>query len=75
MTNDSERQLDSSIYCRQGAHARRGGVDRSKGWNVAEFDLMALPPCHKTYQAFVSIDDFDLEGYDPHPPIKLPIAV
>ena len=144
--------------------ARRGKVDHSKGWNVAELDLMALPPCHKTYQAFVSsdgklslalcqrsadsciglasnqvglallvhmlakeadlepgeaiwygmdvhmylnhidqakeqlsrtprpwptlrikrkapslfdytIDDFGLEGYDPHPPIKLPIAV
>ena len=147
-----------------GRFARRGRVDRSKGWNVAELDLMALPPCHKTYQAFVSsdgklslalsqrsadscvglasnqlalallvhmlakeadlepgeaiwygmdvhmylnhidqakkqlsrtprpwptlrikrkapslfdytIDDFELEGYDPHPPIRLPIAV
>ena len=134
-------------------------------WHVGELDQMALPPCHKTYQAFVSsdgklslavnqrsadfcigvaggnliglallvhmfaketdlepgealwygmdvhvylnhveqakkqlsrtprpwprfrikrkaptlfdytIDDFELEGYDPHPPIKLPIAV
>ena len=136
-----------------------------EGWNVGELDQMALPPCHKTYQAFVSstgrlslavnqrsadfcigvaggnliglallvhmlaketdlepgeaiwygmdvhvylnhieqakeqlsrtprpwptfrikrkaptlfdytIDDFELEGYNPHPPIKLPIAV
>ena len=135
------------------------------GWHVGELDQMAIPPCHKTYQAFVSsdgklslavnqrsadfcigvaggnliglallvhmlaketdlkpgeaiwygmdvhvylnhieqareqlsrtprpwptfrinrkaptlfdytIDDFELEGYDPHPPIKLPIAV
>ena len=136
-----------------------------EGWNCSAIDKMALPPCHKTYQAFVSsdgklslavnqrsadfcigvaggnliglalmvhmlaketdlepgeaiwygmdvhvylnhveqareqlsreprpwpslrikrkaptlfdytIDDFELEGYDPHPPIKLPIAV
>ena len=136
-----------------------------EGWQVSDLDKMALPPCHKTYQAFVSsdgklslavnqrsadfcigvaggnliglallvhmlakeadlepgeaiwygmdvhvylnhidqakeqlsrtprpwptlrikrkgpslfdytIDDFELEGYDPHPPIKLPIAV
>ena len=147
-----------------GRFARRGRVDRSKGWNVGELDQMALPPCHKTYQVFVSgdgklslamsqrsvdtaiglpynclaqafvacllaretdlepgeivwygmdvhmylnhidqakeqlsrtprqwptlrikrkaasffdytIDDFELEGYDPHPPIPLPIAV
>ena len=135
-----------------------------EGWNVGELDQMALPPCHKTYQVFVSgdgklslgmyqrsvdtaiglpynclaqafvacllaketelepgeivwfgmdvhlylnhieqakeqlsrtprpwptlrikrkapslfdytVDDFEVEGYDPHPPIRLPIAV
>lgn len=25
-----------------------------EGWNVAEIDRMALPPCHKTYQFFVA---------------------
>ena len=155
----------SHLLLRQrGVFARRGRVDRSKGWNVGELDQMALPPCHKTYQVFVSeqgrlslalcqrsadscaglpwnvcsaallarllaketglepgeivwfgmdvhlylnhieqareqiarkprpfpaltikrragslfdyrIDDFELKGYDPHPPISLPIAV
>jgi len=27
-----------------------------EGWNVAELDQMALPPCHKTYQFHVSGD-------------------
>jgi len=27
-----------------------------EGWNVAELDRMALPPCHKTYQFHVSGD-------------------
>jgi len=33
-----------------------------EGWNVAELDQMALPPCHKTYQFFVSPKDGTLSG-------------
>jgi thymidylate synthase len=33
-----------------------------EGWNVAQLDEMALPPCHKTYQFFVSQATNTLSG-------------
>jgi thymidylate synthase len=33
-----------------------------EGWNVGELDQMALPPCHKTYQFFVSESTGRLSG-------------
>jgi len=41
--------LVESLRCNPGG--RRHIVE---GWNVAELDRMALPPCHKTYQFHVS---------------------
>lgn len=33
-----------------------------EGWNVTDLPLMALPPCHKTYQFFVSPETGHLSG-------------
>lgn len=35
---------------------------------------MRLNPCRKTLESF-TYEDFSLEGYDPHPAIKAPVAV
>ena len=34
-----------------------------EGWNVAELDRMALPPCHKTYQFHVAGDRLSCQLY------------
>lgn len=42
-------QVVESLQCNPGS--RRHIIE---GWNVAELDAMALPPCHKTYQFHVA---------------------
>ncbi len=42
-------QVVEGLKCNPGS--RRHIIE---GWNVAELDAMALPPCHKTYQFHVS---------------------
>jgi thymidylate synthase len=34
-----------------------------EGWNVAELDQMALPPCHKTYQFHLAGDRLSCQLY------------
>jgi thymidylate synthase len=46
--NQVQRVVDS---LRANPGSRRHIIE---GWNVAELDAMALPPCHKTYQFHVS---------------------
>ena len=40
----------------KGEHSRFSRRLIIEGWQVSDLDKMALPPCHKTYQAFVSSD-------------------
>ncbi|MEL6214897.1 MAG: thymidylate synthase, partial [Pseudomonadota bacterium] len=52
------REIDQVQYVIDQLKANPGGRRILwDGWNVAELDQMALPPCHKHYQFFVSSDD------------------
>lgn len=47
----------------EGLRANPGGRRHIvEGWNVAELDKMALPPCHKTYQFHVKGGEGDERG-------------
>ncbi len=48
----------------EGLRANPGGRRHIvEGWNVAEIDRMALPPCHKTYQFHVAGDRLNCQLY------------
>lgn len=49
---DGIDQLSQLISDLQQSPASRRHI--IEGWNVAELDQMALPPCHKTYQFYVA---------------------
>jgi thymidylate synthase len=73
----TDLQLGDFVHTLGDAHLYKNHIDQAREQLTREprpLPTMSLNPARRSIDDF-TMDDFTLEGYAPHPPIKAPIAV